>query len=160
MSWVHSRRNFLSLAPGTVALFSVARGVLALNPPQAGATNNPNTNRPVGSGGAGGGFGGGGSGGGIAPGPGPAARDGDFQPGRVTGMRDKSKTEPPAKPRKDLAADQKSMRGEVQQLARDAQELKNAIEQVGPMQALPTELIGKTKEIEKLAHEIATLAKD
>jgi hypothetical protein len=75
-------------------------------------------------------------------------------------MRDKSKTEPPAKPRKDLAADQKSMRGEVQQLARDAQELKNAIEQVGPMQALPTELIGKTKEIEKLAHEIATLAKD
>jgi hypothetical protein len=151
---VHSRRKFLVLAPGTVALFSMVRGVLAQNPPQGGGTANPNTNRPASA--VGGGFGGGG----IAPGPGPAARDGDFKPGKLTGMRDMYHSEPPAKPRKDLAADQKSMRGEVQQLARDAQELKNAIEQVGPMQALPTELIGKTKEIEKLAHEIATLAKD
>jgi hypothetical protein len=96
----------------------------------------------------------------MAPGPGPTARDGDFKPGKLTGMRDKDHTEPPAKPRKDLAADQKSMREEVVQLVRDTQELKKSIEQVGPKQPLPAELIGNTREIEKLAHEIAALAKD
>lgn len=155
MSWVHSRRNFLKFAPPTFALFSLARSVAAQNPPQGGTTTNPNSNRPAGSGGGGGGLGGGG----IAPGPGPAAHDGEFKPGRVTGMHDRDHTEPPAKPRKDLAADQKSMRQEVQQLARDTEELKKAIEQIGPKQTLSVELIGKTREIEKLAHEIAALAK-
>jgi len=158
MSWVHSRRKFLLFAPAAVALFSMARNVFAQNPPQGGSATNPNSNRPAGNGG---GFGGGGYGaGGTAPGPGPAARDGDFKPGKVSGMHDKDHSEPPSKPRKDLTADQKSMREEVQQLVRDTQELKNAIEQVGPKQRLPGELIGKTKEIEKLAHEIAALAKD
>jgi len=143
----------LLFAPGVVALFSMARSALAQNPPQGGPTTNPNMNKPVGSGGGGGGFGGGG----MAPGP--AAHNGDVQPGRVTGMRDKSKTDTPDKPRKDLAADQKSMRDEVQQLVRDTQELKKAIEQVEPKQALSPEMIGKTKEIEKLARDIAALAK-
>jgi hypothetical protein len=161
MSWVHSRRNFLLFTPGVVALCSMAQGALAQNPPQGGSTTNPNSNRPAGSRGGAGGFGGGGSGGGgIAPGPGPAARDGDFKPGRASGMHDQDHTEPPSKPRKDLATDQKNMRQEVQQLVRNTQELKNALEQVGPKQRMPAELIGKTKEIEKLAHEIAALAKD
>ncbi len=155
MSWVHSRRNFLKFAPPTFALLSLARSVAAQNPPQGGATTNPNTNKQAGAGG--GGFGGGGGGGGM--GPGPAAHDGDFQPGRVTGMRDKSKTDTPAKPRKDLAADQRSMKDEVQRLVRDTQELKQGIEEIGPKQPLTLELIGKTKEIEKLAHDIAALTR-
>jgi hypothetical protein len=152
MSRVHSRRNFLLFAPAAVAPFFMARGVFAQNPPQGGQSGNPNPNRPLGIGG-GGGFGGG------AMAPGPAARDDDFKSGKVSGTHDKNHAEPPPKPRKDLAADQKSMRNEVQQLVRDTQELKKAIEQVGPKQQLYVELVGKTKEIEKLAHDIAALAK-
>jgi len=157
MSRDHSRRNFLLLAPGALTLLSVAPGIDAQNPPQGGSTTNPTSNRPASSGG-GGGFGGGGSGGGGLP-PGPAGHDGDFKPGKISGMHDKDHNEPPAKPRKDLAADQKNMRTEVQQLVRDTQELKKALEQIGAKQPLSEELIGKTKEIEKLAREIAVLAK-
>ena len=155
MSRVHSRRNFLLFAPATIAFLSLARSVAGQNPPQNGSTSNPNANRPAGGGGLGGGFGGGG----IAPGPGPAAHDGEFKPGKVTGMRDKAHTEPPAKPRKDLAADQQSMRDEVRRLVRDTQELKSAIDEIGPKQQLSAEFIGKTREIEKLARDIAALAK-
>lgn len=157
MGWFHSRRNFLFFVPGTVALFSMARGALAQNPPPGGSTTTPPT-RSGGTGGGGGGFGGGGGGGGGLP-PGPAGHDGDFQPGRVTGMRDKSKADTPSKPRKDLAADQKSMRDDVERLVRETHELNKAIEEFGPKQPLPAEVIGKTKEIEKLAHDIAALAK-
>ena len=153
MSRQHSRRNFLMFASGTLTLLSVAPRIAAQNPPQGGSTTNPNPNRPPNLGGGGGGFGGGG-----LP-PGPAGHDGDFKPGKVTGMRDKDHTEPPAKPRKDLAADQKSMRNEVQQLVRETQELKQALEQVVPKLQISAEMIDKTKEIEKLAREIAALAK-
>jgi hypothetical protein len=51
------------------------------------------------------------------------------------------------------------MRDDVRQLVRDTQELKTAVEQGGPKQSLSAEMIGKTKEIEKLAHNIAALAK-
>jgi hypothetical protein len=47
----------------------------------------------------------------------------------------------------------------VQRLALDTQELSKAIAQFAPKQALSAELVGKTKEIEKLAHDIAELAK-
>ena len=150
MSPDHSRRNFLKFAPGTIALLSIARGALAQNAPPGGPAN-PTNKQNTGTGG-GGGFGGGMS-------PGPAAHNGDFDPGKVSSIHDKSKTEPPSKPRKDLAADQKSMREEVQQLVRDTQDLMNAVEQFGSEQPLSPELIGKTKEIEKLAHDIAALAK-
>ena len=140
----------MRLAPGTVTLLSIVRGVLAQNPPPGGPANP--TNRPnVGSGGSGG------LGGGIPPGP--AAHNGDFDPGKISEVRDARKSEPPTKLRKNLAADQKSMRDDVRQLVRDTQELRNAIEQFGPAQTLSVELIGKTKEIEKLAHYIAVLAK-
>jgi hypothetical protein len=153
MSPDHSRRNFLKFVPGAIALFSVARTALAQNPPQGGGTTNPTGVRPPSSGGGGGGFGGGGR-----P-PGPAGHDGDFQPGKADGTYAHDKVEVPRKPRKDLAADQKSMREEVQQLVRTTQELKKAMEGFGPKQPLSAEMIGKTKEIEKLAHDIAELAK-
>ena len=118
MSSDRSRRNFLKFAPGAIALFSLARTALAQNPPQG---NNPPTNRPPGSGG-GGGYGGGGT-----P-PGPAGHDGDYQPGRIGGSHAHDKVEVPRQPRKNLAADQKSMREDVQQLVRNTQELQKAIE--------------------------------
>jgi hypothetical protein len=74
-------------------------------------------------------------------------------------MHNHEKVEVPRKPRKDLAADQKSMREDVQQLVRNTQELTKALEGFGPKQPLSVEMIGKTKEIEKLAHDIAELAK-
>lgn len=148
MSPDHSRRNFLKFAPGAIALFSMAQTALAQNPPQG----NPPGNRPPGSGGGGGGYGHG------MP-PGPAGQDGDFQPGRVGGTHAHDKVEVPSKPRKDLAAAQKSMREDVQQLVRSTQELKAAIAEFGPKQPLSAQMIGKTKEIEKLAHDIAELAK-
>jgi hypothetical protein len=152
MTLDHSRRNFLKFAPGTVALFSMARSIFAQNPPPGGATTIPTGTKPSGSGGGGGGYGGG-----MAPGP--AGHDGDFHPGRVTGMGDKQHLDKPAKPKKDLAAEQKSMREDVQQLVRSTQELKKALEGFGPKQPLSVDMIGKTKEIEKLAHDIAELAK-
>jgi predicted RNase H-like nuclease (RuvC/YqgF family) len=106
-----------------------------------------------------GGFGGSGGSGGQSPPPGPAQKSGDYQPVTISGSHDKDKGEPPRKPRKDLAADQKDLRNEVRQLVRDTEELKKAVEQFGPEQSLSAELVGKTKEIEKLAHDIATLAK-
>jgi hypothetical protein len=147
MSPDRSRRNFLKFAPGAVALLSMAQTAFAQNPPQG----NPPSNRPPGSGG-GGGYG-------HGMGVGPAGHDGDFQPGRVEGTHTHDKVEVPRKPRKDLAADQKSMREDVQQLVRTTQELTKAMEGFGPKQSLSAELIGKTKEIEKLAHDIAELAK-
>jgi hypothetical protein len=94
-------------------------------------------------------------------GPGPAQKGGDYQPPTISGPYDKKKDKDPApkKPRKDLAADQKTLRDEVQRLALDTQELSNAVAQFGPKQALSSALVDKTKEIEKLAHDIAELAK-
>ena len=155
MSPDHSRRNFLKLAPGAIALFSIAQTALAQNPPQSGSSTNPTGARPpsYGGGGGGGGFGGGGR-----P-PGPAGQDGNFQPGNADGMHNHEKAEAPHKPRKDLAADQKSMREDVQQLVRNTQELTKAMEGLGAKQPLSAEMIAKTKEIEKLAHDISELAK-
>lgn len=159
MSPDHSRRNFLKYAPGALFLLTAARTTNAQRPPTQGpamnpgsgnsadATASPSNNRP------------GGGGGGSGQGPGPAQHSGDYQPPTISGPQDKHKNDPPRKPRKDLAADQKSLRDDVRQLVRDTQELKKAVEQGGPKQSLSAEMIGKTKEIEKLAHNIAALAK-
>jgi hypothetical protein len=47
----------------------------------------------------------------------------------------------------------------VHRLALDSQELSKAIAEFRPKQALSADLVAKTKEIEKLAHDIAELAK-
>lgn len=146
----HSRRNFLRYVPGAFLLFAsagTARALPALQqtPPTTSSGSAPV--HPTNNSGMGG--------------PGPAQHGGDYQPQTISGPYDRKKDKDPAphKPRKDLAADQKTLRDEVRQLAMDTQELSKAIAQTGPTQALPAELVGKTKEIEKLAHDIAVLAK-
>ena len=140
----HSRRNFLRYSSGAFLLITSARTAVAQQTP-------PPSPRPVSP--AGGGMGG--------PPPGPAQKAGDYQPPTLSGPFDRKRDKDPAprKPRKDLAADQKTLRDDVQRLAMETQELTRAISEFGPKQALSAELVGKTKEIEKLAHDIAELAK-
>ena len=157
MNSARSRRNFLTYLPGfTILILAGSRRVAAMltpeqnptmnqgNPGQAPAHPSPNSN---------------GTGGNIGPGPGPAQHGGDYQPINIGKPEDKNKNPAPRKPRKDLEADQKTLRDEVRQLVLDSHDLKKAVEQFGPGQSLSSELIGKTKEIEKLAHDIAVLAK-
>lgn len=146
----HSRRNFFKYVPGVFLAIASARNAAALSAPQQAPPTTSNGAQPPNhqsSGGMGG--------------PGPAQHGGDYQPPTLSGPYDRKKDKDPApkKPRKDLDADQKTLRGDVQQLALDTQELSKAIAQFGPRQALPADLVGKTKEIERLAHDIAELAK-
>jgi hypothetical protein len=147
-----SRRKFFRYVPGTVLLITAARNAVAMRAPQQNA-GTPPLSHPVNLGG--------GNGAGTGQGPGPAQHGGEHDPGTISGAYDRRKDKDPApkQPRKDLAADQKTLRDDVQRLALDSQELNKAIAQFGPKQALPAELVGKTKEIEKLAHDIAELAK-
>jgi hypothetical protein len=142
------RRNFLKYASGVLLLITAARNAVALRAPQQPPPPSPHPVSP----------GGGGIGG---PPPGPAQHGGDYQPPTLSGSYDRKKDKDPAphKPRKDLAADQKTLRDEVQRLALDTQELSKAVAEFGPKQALSAELVGRTKEIERLAHDIAVLAK-
>ena len=91
-------------------------------------------------------------------GPDPAHHDGDVQTVKPLGQPP-PKPKEPAKPKKDLAADQKSLREQVQKLVSDTRDLKAAIEQAEAKKPLSAGMVDKTKEIEKLAHNIATLAK-
>jgi hypothetical protein len=166
MNQDHSRRNFLRYVPGAFFLLSAASSATAQHSSQGSAMNpgNPGTTTPVsggssmgGSGGGGFGGGGNGGGGGGGMGPDPAHHDGDVQTPKPLGKPDKAKE--PAKPKKDLAADQKSLREQVQKLVSDTRDLKAAIEQAEARKPLSAGMLDKTKEIEKLAHNIATLAK-
>jgi len=145
----HSRRNFFSYISGAFLAITAARSADALPAPQQTppTSNGPQPTNHQNGGGMGG--------------PGPAQHGGDYQPPTISGPYDRKKDKDPApkKPRKDLAADQKTLRDDVQRLALDTQELSKAIAQFGPKQALPAELVDKTKEIERLAHDIAELAK-
>ncbi len=91
-------------------------------------------------------------------GPDPAHHDGDVPTAQPLGLPP-PKAKPPSKPKKDLAADQKSIREQVQQLVRDTKDLQVALDQAQAKNNLSAQMIDKTKEIEKLAHNIATLAK-
>ena len=150
-----SRRNFFGYVSGAFLLITAARNANASPAPEqtSGAQSPPPLHPPMGNGGSGGG-------GGIG-GPGPAQKGGDYQPPTISGPYDRKKDRDPApkKPRKDLAADQKTLRDDVRRLALDSQELNKAIAQFGPKQVLPADLVDKTKEIERLAHDIAELAK-
>jgi hypothetical protein len=149
-----SRRNFFRFVPAPFLLITAARNVIALRAAQQNLPPNPgNGAHPV--------LPGGGYGGSGGMGPGPAQHSGDYQPPTISGPFDKNKDKNPAAhiPRKDLAKDQKSLRDEVLRLVSDTQELNKAVAQFGPRQPLSSDLVGKTKEIEKLAHDIAELAK-
>ena len=149
----HSRRNFFGYVSGAFLLIAAVRNADASPAPQQSSGTQPPAHPPIGGGGSGGGGGFGG--------PGPAQKGGDYQPPTISGPYDRKKDRDPApkKPRKDLVADQKTLRDDVQQLALDTQELSKAIAEFGPKQALSPDLVTKTREIEKLAHDIAELAK-
>jgi hypothetical protein len=153
MTLDHSRRNFFGYVSGAFLLITAARNTNALPVPQQSSGTQPPAHPPMGGGGSGGGGGFGG--------PGPAQKGGDYQPPTISGPYDRKKDKDPApkKPRKDLAADQKTLRDDVQRLALDTQELSKAIAEFRPKQGLSPDLVTKTKEIEKLAHDIAELAK-
>jgi hypothetical protein len=156
MSSARSRRNFLTYLPGfAILLLTGSRRAAGMSTPEQNpnqgssgqappAHPSPNSN---------------GSGGSVGAGPGPAQHGGDYQPINISRTEDKNKNPAPRKPRKDLEADQKTLRDEVRQLVLDSHDLKKAVEQFGSGRSLTAELIGKTKEIEKLAHNIAVLAK-
>jgi hypothetical protein len=150
-----SRRNFFKYVPGTFLLITAARNTTPLVAPQQSPVTPPGGVQPP----VHGAIGGGGNGGGM--GPGPAQHGGDYQPPTMAGPYDKNKEKDPAphRPRKNLADDIKTLRDEVQRLVSDTHELNNAVAQFGPKQTLSAEMIGKTKEIERLAHDIAELAK-
>jgi hypothetical protein len=158
MTWHPSRRAFLKYAPGGALFVLTASGTafVSATPLQNPTTNQGNTGQP----GTvhpplGGGYGGGG----MHQGPGPAQHNGETESQTVTRPDDKKKDPAPRRPRKNLEADQKSLRDEVRQLVQDSQELKNAVERAGLKEPLSAEMVSRTKEIEKLARSIATLAK-
>jgi hypothetical protein len=156
MTSERSRRIFLKYFPGAAFLMLAAISrTYALHLPAQNPTVNPGNNGqttpahpPMG-----GGYGGGGMG------PSPARQNGDTQPQTITPPDPKKGDPAPRKPRKNLAANQRDLRAEVQQLVRDSQELKKAVEQFGPNRLSSPDMVAKTKEVEKLAHSIAALAK-
>jgi hypothetical protein len=159
MSSHPSRRAFLTYAPGAafVVLTAFGKAFAFASPLQNPTTNQGNTGQPSSTHPSlgGGAYGGGG----MHQGPGPAQHNGETASQTVTRPDDKKKDPAPRKPRKNLEADQKSLRDEVRQLVQDSHELKNAVEQAGLKEPMSAEMVSKTKEIEKLAHDIATLAK-
>jgi hypothetical protein len=64
----------------------------------------------------------------------------------------------PNTPRKDLKADEKDIRKQVVLLAQYADELKKEVEKTDSTKVLSLQMLRKTQDIEKLAHNIAKLA--
>jgi hypothetical protein len=64
----------------------------------------------------------------------------------------------PNRPRKDLKADEKDIRKQVVLLAQYADELKKEVEKTDSTKVLSLQMLRKTQDIEKLAHNIAKLA--
>jgi hypothetical protein len=60
---------------------------------------------------------------------------------------------------KTLRANETGMKHDIERLAELAQELKKQVESTDSTKVLSVDMLKKTQEIEKLAHEIATLAK-
>jgi hypothetical protein len=58
-----------------------------------------------------------------------------------------------------LAANQTGIKTNVTRLAELAEELKKQVEETDATKVLSLDLIKKSQEIEKLAHQIATLAR-
>jgi hypothetical protein len=65
----------------------------------------------------------------------------------------------PAPDPKTLKANESGMKHDIERLAELAEELKKQVEDTDSTKVLSVEMIKKTQEIEKLAHQIATLAK-
>lgn len=65
----------------------------------------------------------------------------------------------PAPDPKTLRANESGMKHDIERLAELAQELKKQVESTDSTKVLSLDMLKKTQEIEKLAHQIATLAK-
>ena len=136
MDMTNSRRNLIRCIPAALLILWASRtsaaasaSILANQNPPA---NNPPTN--------------------------PVARDlqTDSPDGILGPVPGPPKT--PAAPRKDLKADEKDIRKQVQLLAQYADELKKEVEKTDSTKVLSIQMLRRTQDIEKLAHHIATLA--
>jgi hypothetical protein len=161
MSLDSSRRFFLRIVPGAIAGL-VAFRAFAHAQPQGQSTNGQAI--PKGSSGNGGS----GAGGMVKP-PAPSGtEDGTLTPSPDStvapppGPRHAAHSDPPPAPKADpklLAANQTGIKTNVKRLAELAEELKKQVEETDATKVLSLDLIKKSQEIEKLAHQIATLAR-
>lgn len=160
-----SRRIFLRIIPGAVAGL-LAFKAFAHEPPTGQATNGSTTPPPSKTNG-----GGGGSGGGLpkAP-PMPGTEDGSLAPAQdstkalppTQNSHDRTQAVIPAAPKADpklLKENQSGIKTNVDKLAELAGELKKQVDETDATKVLSLDLIKKSQEIEKLAHQIATLAR-
>jgi hypothetical protein len=160
MSHNNSRRSFLRFIPGTLLALCAAPAVFAQGqqnppPPNTGQGGTP-------KGGGGGAFptNGSGSGGGSGGfGPSPAQQGGDIQTPHNAIPPDDPKKTKKNDPNKDLRADETELHQQVRQLAEYVSELKQEIEKTDSTKVLSVDIFRKTKDIEKLAHHIASLEK-
>jgi hypothetical protein len=158
-----SRRIFLRIIPGAIA------GLWALKAfgheaPAGQATSGSTSPPPSKTNG-----GGSGGGGGLPKPPSSQATD----DGSLAPASDSTKALPPTQnshvhaevppaPKADpklLKENQTGIKTNVTKLAELAQELKKQVEETDATKVLSLDLIKKSQEIEKLAHQIATLAK-
>jgi len=164
MSKDSSRRTFLGILSGAAATCFASRafGSQQQNPPpnmhSAGGTAPPN----YGQGNVHGGGNGNGPGGGIngssgaAGGPQPVSSE---DTNGITPGKNGGKNPPPTTMNTDLRSDARNIRVQVNQLAQQVSQLKAEIEKTDATKVLSLDIIRKTKDIEKLAHYIASLEK-
>jgi hypothetical protein len=91
--------------------------------------------------------------------PSPFGKDGQLivNPPGIAGSVGTPPKVPPA-PRKDLKADEKDLKKQVELLAQYADELKKEVEKTDSTKVLSVQMLRKTQDIEKLARHIVTLA--
>lgn len=160
-----SRRSFLKFIPGGLLALLTARFVSTAGAQQQppGTSKTPTfhggggMNHDIlnGSNGSANGNGPGSQNGGTGQ---PQSGDGTVPPPPKKDGTD-SKTNPLTVPRRSLTDAQKNMRLNVEQLAKMAEELKQDVEKTDSTKVLSLEMVRKSQEIEKLAHQIAALAK-
>jgi hypothetical protein len=159
-----SRRNFLAIISGTALTFVAARVVGAQNqngnsnPIMHGGTSGPNYGQGntmhSGNGSGGGVNASAGSTGPAGPQP-PSAQDA----GGITPPKTGGKNAPPTELNDKLRSDARDIRAQVNQLAQQVAQLKAEVEKTDATRVLSLDVIRKTKDIEKLAHYIASLEK-
>jgi hypothetical protein len=153
MSEDSSRRIFLRIIPSAVAGLWAFRA-FAQNPPTGTPPPKPMIPPKDADGNALPGFGSG-SGGGPRPSENiPPQTVGNRTHGSRGGLPDPPKADP-----RTLKLNETDIKRDVEKLAELAQQLKKQVEETDSTKILSLDMIKKTQEIEKLAHQIASLAK-
>ena len=163
MSPIILRRSFLGYMHGAVLALLATRVMASPSPQNPPPNNSASGGTPAKPGGGGTSFPGNGQGntprGGGGPGPSPAAAEGDTQPTtRIAPKDDPTKTKKDD-PNKVLRSDERDIRSQVRQLAEYVAQLKQEIEKTDSTRVLSMDILRKTKDIERLAHHIASLEK-